>query len=133
MSCLDVETVNLDMRCFGLTAVDSEGEGYAKKPTRVLTNLPPLAASISRRCIGNHRHVHLVSGKAKAAANYTEDFCNAIIDGVATHLECLHVAATSGKFSLELEMLYGTAASNDSWVDGLSRGKRESDRSAYRI
>ena len=35
MSAADVEAVELHMCVFGLTAVDAEGEGFAKKPIRV--------------------------------------------------------------------------------------------------
>ena len=68
----EVEDIVLHMCAFGLRAEDREGVGLAKKPTRVLTNMPSIAASINRRCVGDHRHVHLVSGKAKAAAKYTD-------------------------------------------------------------
>ena len=89
------------MCMFGLTAVDAEGEGSAKKPTRVLTNLPSIAAAISRRCSGDHRHVHLISGKAKAAAKYTEDFCQAIVSGIACYLECLAAAQNGEAFNVD--------------------------------
>ena len=42
---------------------------------------------LNRQCTGDHRHVHFVSGKAKAAAEYTEDFCKAIVSGIAAYLE----------------------------------------------
>ena len=83
----DVINVVVHMCQFNLQARDSEGIGSAKKPTRVLTNLPSIAESIGRTCAGDHRHVHLISGKAKAAAQYTNEFCNAIIDGVERVLE----------------------------------------------
>ena len=67
-----------------------------KKPTRVLTNMVALAAAIDRQCSGDHRHVALVHGLAKAAANCTEQFCNAIIDGVKTHLEYDNLAMVCG-------------------------------------
>ena len=46
-----------------------------------------IAGMLDRQCTGDHRHVHLVSGKAKAAAEYTEDFCKAIVDGIAIYME----------------------------------------------
>ena len=85
----DVIDVVLHMCQLNLRAIESEGEGVAKKPTRVLTNLPSLAESISRKCPGGHRHVHLMSGKAKAAAKYTEEFSQAVVDGVEVLLELL--------------------------------------------
>lgn len=102
MSQSDVEAVELHMCMFGLTAVDEEGEGFAKKPTRVLTNLPSIAAAISKRCSGDHRHVHLVSGKAKAAARYTEEFCRAIVSGISCYVECLALAQSGEAFNLDM-------------------------------
>ena len=83
----DVIKVVVHMCQFSLQARDAEWLGFAKKPTRVLTNLPSIAESIGRTCAGDHRHVHLISGKAKAAAQYTNECCNAIIDGVVRVLE----------------------------------------------
>ena len=62
-----VEDVVLHMCSFGLTATDCDGDGLVKKPTRVLTNMPSIASALDRRCSNDHRHVHLLSGKAKAA------------------------------------------------------------------
>ena len=97
----DVEDVVLHMCAFGLTSEDGDGDGLVKKPTRVLTNLPSVATALSRRCTGDHRHVHLMSGRAKAAAYYSEEFCNGIIDGVKVYLECTMLAKVSGAFELD--------------------------------
>ena len=98
----DVEDVVLHMCAFGLKSWDEDGEGLVKKPTRVLTNLPSIATALSRKCTGDHRHVHLMSGKAKAAAQYTEDFCSAIIDGVQTYLECLLLVEHCGAMHIDM-------------------------------
>ena len=83
----DVFDVVLHACQFGLKSTDSLGEGLVKKPTRVITNMASIAGMLDRQCTGDHRHVHLVSGKAKAAAEYTEDFCKAIVDGIAIYME----------------------------------------------
>ena len=83
----DVFDIVLHACRFGLKSVDSQGEGLVKKPTRVITNMGSLAGKIDRQCTGDHRHVHLVSGKAKAAAQYTDEFCKAIVDGISMYLE----------------------------------------------
>ena len=85
----DVIDVVLHMCQFHLQAVDAEGIGLAKKPTRVISNLPSIAESISRQCTGGHRHVHLISGEAKAAAEYTHEFCDAVVDLVKVVLEAM--------------------------------------------
>ena len=93
MTTEGVENVVVHMCRFNLRSRDSVGDdGLSKKPTRVLTNLPSLAESINKKCTGDHDHIHLVGGRAKAAAQYTREFCNAIIDGILVLLE--HMAAT---------------------------------------
>ena len=82
-----VHDVVLHMCRFGLKSTDSTSQGPVKKPTRVITNMESIAGYLNRQCTGDHRHVHLVSGKAKAAAEYTEDFCKAIVSGIAAYLE----------------------------------------------
>ena len=66
-------------------AEDILGEGLAMKPTTILTNMPSIASGVNYWCTGGHKHVHLVSGKAKGAAKYTYEFCRAIVDGIATY------------------------------------------------
>ena len=83
----DVFDIVLHACRFGLNSIDCLGEGLVKKPTRVITNMASIAGHIDRQCTGYHRHVHLVSGKAKAAAQYTDDFCKAIVDGISVYLE----------------------------------------------
>ena len=76
------ETV-ADMCQFGVTSTDRDGTGPAIKPTRLLTSSISIRDSLARRCGGGHRHVQLVSGRAGPAQQYTVDFCDAIIDGLA--------------------------------------------------
>lgn len=83
----EIESVMVHMCQFGLGSWDDLGWGLVKKATRVITNLPSLASSINRRCNQDHRHVQLISGKAKDAANYTEAFCDSIIDGILVYYD----------------------------------------------
>ncbi len=71
---------------YGLTSVDEQGPGAARKTTRFLTNSPHIAAELDRKCPGNHRHVHLVNGRAAAAQRYPKDLCEAICRGAAAQL-----------------------------------------------
>ena len=71
-----------DMCQFGMCDSDSEGEGLVRKSTQVLTNVESVADALSLRCEGGHRHVHLLSGKAKAAAVYPAKMCEAVIKGL---------------------------------------------------
>ena len=69
-----------DMCQHGLTAEDEEGIGYA------LTNSPIIAAAVGKLCDGNHRHVHLVSGRAGPAARYTDQFCRTVCRALQAQL-----------------------------------------------
>jgi len=48
----------------------------------VLTNIEPVARSLRGRCSGDHRHAHLLGGKAKEAARYPQEFCEATLKGI---------------------------------------------------
>ena len=95
-----VEDVTVHMCAFGLDAEDAEGVGLVKKPTRILTNMPSIATALDRRCSGDHRHVHLVSGRAKGASKYSEEFCASIVDGIQTYLAYMGLAALYGAFEI---------------------------------
>ena len=86
---------------FELQATDSEGTGLVKKPTRILTNLPPLGSALNRQCQGGHRHVHLMNGRAKGAAAYTKEFCVAICQALSVYLEYLDEAQSGASFMVE--------------------------------
>ena len=78
----DVQTTVLDMCRFGMQAVDRDGPGLVRKSTQVVSDVEELISILSQRCLGAHRHVHLVGGKARAAAIYPEKLCNAVVKGV---------------------------------------------------
>ena len=52
------------------------------KPTRLATNNPHLARVLERKCPGGHQHIHLLNGRAAAAARYTPAFCRAVVQGL---------------------------------------------------
>ena len=45
--------------------------------------------------------MHLLSGKAKAAAQYTDQFCAAIVHGIHVHIEYAGQVAEHGAFAVE--------------------------------
>lgn len=75
-SMTGVSVVDLDMCAYNLKCQDADGEGAARKATRLMSNSPCVPGGMNARCTGNHRHVHLLSGKAGPAARYTEEFCS---------------------------------------------------------
>ena len=79
----DVELVEVDMCDFGMTATDEFGEALVRKRTKILTNAPEVARRVARKCTGDHRHVHLIGGRAKRAQLYPRAFSRAVCDGIA--------------------------------------------------
>ena len=70
---VDMKTVH--MCAYGMKAVDEQGEGLVKKPTRVASSSPEVLRRIEARCSNErnedeHRHVHLIKGRVKAAQVY---------------------------------------------------------------
>ena len=63
-----VGEVDLDMCAYNLKSRDADGEGAARKPTRLMSNSPCVLGGMAARCPGGHRHVHLMGGRAAAAA-----------------------------------------------------------------
>ena len=84
----DVYQVRLDMCAFGLKS--PEGELHLK-PTVVLTNVEEIANALDRRCSRDHTHRPLLGhGLTRRAAEYTEAFVDAILDGLRRHLQQRH-------------------------------------------
>ena len=79
---LGVFEVEYDSCAFGLKSRDSAGEGFAKKRTRVLTNLACLAELLKRDCPGGHRHVQLLQSRAGPAAVYPFELCEVIAKAI---------------------------------------------------
>ena len=79
----DVELVEVDMCHFGMVGSDELGEALVRKRTKVLTNSCEVARRIAQRCDGQHRHIHLVGGRAKKAQLYPRAFSRAVCEGIA--------------------------------------------------
>ena len=82
LKCPEVMTVKADMCQFGMKSEDAQGVGYAKKPTRFMTNSIEMVKVLGRKCDGkSHRRVHLMEGRAKAASIYPRKLCRAVLKG----------------------------------------------------
>eukprot|EP00972_Heterocapsa_arctica_P070735 10448651-Heterocapsa_arctica.AAC.1 len=72
-----VDTTVMHACQYGITAkrsADSYGPVY--KPTRWMSNSPGILACLTRKCTrAQHDHVHLVVGRAAAAAIYPPNLC----------------------------------------------------------
>jgi hypothetical protein len=77
-----VMRTELDQCEFGLTSQDELGRAPAKKPTSLLTNSVEVDRSMGFKCRGGHRHVHLMAGRARAAAHYPVKLCKARCKGM---------------------------------------------------
>ena len=77
-----VMRTELDQCEFGLTSKDEQGEAPAKKPTSLLTNSVQVHRTMGMKCRGGHRHVHLMAGRARAAAHSPATFCRALCKGM---------------------------------------------------
>ncbi len=83
----DVIRTEGHMCTYGMKFKDAKEEGVVMKPTGWATNSPYIAEQVSvlssNRWRGTkHRHVHLISGRAKAAEVYPPALCTAILKGL---------------------------------------------------
>ena len=73
---------------FGMTATDEAGTAPVKKPTIMMTNSVELHRELDRQCTpGSHRHVQLMSGRAKDAAIYPKGLCRAVCRGAMKQMD----------------------------------------------
>ena len=77
-----------NMCSFGMRSSDEHGTGLVYKPTRFMRASWLLINALSKYvCNRRHRHVHLMHGRAAAAAVYPERLCSAICRGIKDQLE----------------------------------------------
>ena len=81
-----MHTVIGDMCTFHMMQDDHGGTGYIRKPTKFMTNAICIARQLAQRCPGNHRHIQLVGGRAKAAEVYPDELCKAISRGLVEQM-----------------------------------------------
>jgi hypothetical protein len=77
-----VTRVVSDMCVYGMHQEDELGAALVKKPTAFMTNSPEIARRLGQRCIGGHRHITLIGGRAKRAEVYPEQLCREILLGL---------------------------------------------------
>jgi hypothetical protein len=84
-----IGSVVSNMCQYGMMQLDDDGiERHVKKPTRWLSNSPFILNELDKRCAGDHHHVQLLGGKAKAAQVYPKRLCSAILKGLKKQLTC---------------------------------------------
>ena len=80
-----VQLVQAHMCSFGMTAPEGGRHSQhlpVKKPTGFLTSSTCIAQELEKKCTDDHKHAHLISGKAAAAQVYPTALCEAILNGV---------------------------------------------------
>ena len=78
-----VRCVVSDQCMYGLKTPGQNGKLVpAKKPTKWATSSIYMANRLSTRCDGSHKHQHLMSGRAAAAAYYPAGLITSILGGM---------------------------------------------------
>ena len=71
-----VGRVLFDFCMLGMMSEDKDGRAPAMKRTANMTNSTALLRGLAEfKCVGGHRHVQLVSGRAAACQTYPDEFC----------------------------------------------------------
>ena len=70
------------MCCFGMHQAGDEGMEFVKKPTTFLTNADEIGKALSEKCMGTHKHIRLLNGRASRAEVYPQELCFRIIQGL---------------------------------------------------
>ena len=86
----DGVVINIADQCMYGLKTAKEGhkdqQQEAMKMTKFMTNSFWIAAELKTKCDGSHWHQHLVSGRAKAAAQYPAGLCRAICAGLRNQI-----------------------------------------------
>ena len=84
----EVDATTIHMCAYGMKSEDDKGEGLVKKATRIMSSSPEVLKRVEARCSNEdggpqHRHVHLIQGRAKAAQVYPRALGINICEGIA--------------------------------------------------
>ena len=85
--CPGARRVNFDFCMLGMRSEDENGVALAKKRTTIVANLLSLVSALSQhQCNGEHRHVTLINGRAKACEEYPDKFCEVVLSAMREDL-----------------------------------------------
>jgi hypothetical protein len=96
METYDLAKTVAHMCRYGMYYKDHMGIGKVKKPTGFLTNSQYLRDQLSSKCLGGHRHVQLVGGRAIACQVYPDKLCRSILKGI--RLELVNSGIIKGEY-----------------------------------
>jgi hypothetical protein len=85
----EVGAVTLHMCAFGMKGKDELGEDLVQKATRIMSSSEEVLKQVNLQCTNRgggrqHRHVHLISGRAKYAQVYPRLFSERLCEGIAS-------------------------------------------------
>ena len=86
MNNLGIDKTVAHMCRYGMQSSDEQGSGKAKKPTGFLTNSMMLKDCLGLKCLGGHRHIQLMGGRARACQVYPDKLCKYILKGIRNEL-----------------------------------------------
>ena len=86
MNDLKIQKTVGHMCRYGMLSSDMLGSSKVKKPSGFLTNSDILADSLSLKCLGGHRHIQLLGGRARACQVYPDKLCLYILKGIRSEL-----------------------------------------------
>ena len=83
----EVGAITLHMCAFGMKGRDELGEGLVQKATRIMSSSDQVLNQVNLQCSNSgggqrHRHVHLISGRAKHAQVYPRLFSERLCEGI---------------------------------------------------
>ena len=84
-----------------------------------MTNARAIAESLGEHCHGDHRHIHLLNGRAKRAEVYPDELCTRILEGLVEQLWRDGRIDRSGRMQMAEEEAWINAIIGDSaaWDD----------------
>ena len=133
----EVEATVLHMCAYGMKATDEHGEGLVYKSTRIASSASEVLKRVGMRCSneaggGQHRHVHLERGRAKAAQVYPRKLCAKICEGLAAQkkIEQLGLAARPVMTVEEMQQVANVKA-DENPSESLHHADAESEYSAW--
>ena len=121
MNSLGIDKTVAHMCRYGMQSSDELGAGKVKKPTGFLTNSMMLKDCLGLKCLGGHRHIQLMGGRARACQVYPDKLCKYILKGIRNEL--VHSGIIKGEVN---EMTLASVEDNecqdymDEYVDDMS-------------
>ena len=87
MTDLNIDKTVAHMCRCGMKSSDEAGGGHVKNPTGFMTNSHFLKDQLSKKCMGGHKHIQLLGGRAQACQLDPDKLCRSILTGFRNEFE----------------------------------------------